>query len=248
MDGEVKKVGIRANTTWEVTGVNDPDGIIANPGELIGKTGGLNTSAEGEDLSFRIADRMDNISSAMPTATIFLRNALGAIFNVDINALTAYAVDNLLVWPLDKSIGPDDSWYTFADVPYGTIQWNTPPEGPRNTDMDPRSCASLDPSDRDLWRLPTRDEMFRIIADFRANGGYDKYGMANVDYSGMENEVHGYWTASSGSGPALPDFATYNTVNNSGLSLPVISKTHKGGTYNFSSGTFYLHVRCVRTK
>jgi hypothetical protein len=246
MDGGVKEIGIRANTTWEIINVIDPENIIVNPGELIGKTGGLNTSPEGETLTFRMADRMNGTSSAnMPVAKLILRNAQGNTYQADITGLTSYAVGGLLVWPIDESIAPGDSWYTFADVPYGDQGIDIPPNGNRNPTVDPRSCAAHDPSNRDLWRLPTEEEMGDIITHFRSNGGFGKYGMVDVEYPDASNDEHGYWTASV-SGQVLTYFSRCDPTQGS---YSLLGYKTEGQTSSMSQHkTFWVHVRCVRTK
>jgi hypothetical protein len=55
LDGGEKSIGIRSNTTWRVVDVMDPNHILVDAEELIDQTGGMNISAEGEKLSFRVS-------------------------------------------------------------------------------------------------------------------------------------------------------------------------------------------------
>ncbi|MDR1602313.1 MAG: FimB/Mfa2 family fimbrial subunit [Tannerella sp.] len=251
LDGETKKVGIRANTTWEVIGINDPDDIIANRSEVIGKTGGLNTSPEGEALYFDIADLTPGVSSLMSTATLVLRNALGNTYNVEIKSLAVYPVDDLLVWPVDETFESTDSWFTFTDVPFGIMSTDVPPAGTRNTTVDPRSCAAHDPSDKNLWRLPTETEIGAIIGHFRTNGGYAKYGMGNVDYSSGSGSYNGYLTASN-LGPGLALIVAWNVsidTTPGPMAIPAAKDNLGENVPTLLGGmVFHLHVRCVRNK
>ncbi|MDR2775350.1 MAG: FimB/Mfa2 family fimbrial subunit [Tannerella sp.] len=249
MDGSEKKFGVRANTTWEIIDVIDQNDIITNRSELIGKTGGLNITSAGEDVSFRIVNRQSSPSAAMPAATIVFRNALGTTYNAKITGLSTYVVNNLLVWPVDIPITSTTTWYNLADVPEGTNSILIPPAGLRNTTVDPRSCAALDPSNKDLWRLPTVEEIHSIFSYFRSNGGYDKYGMANVDYIGSKSSLisitNGYWTAESSSS-TMAYYAAYSTSEGVG-GRGAILKSNAGPTF-VSEKTWNIYTRCVRNK
>jgi hypothetical protein len=200
-----------------------------------------------------MADRMNSAGTAASTATLLLRNVLGSVYNVEIKALSAYSIENLLLWPVDETVGSDDSWYTFADVPYGNASKDVPPAGLRNPTVDPRSCAAKDPSNKDLWRLPTADEMSSIITYVRKNGGYEQYGMANADDSGKETTVQGYLTASLFlNNTSQASYVRYNINPNTSnmnrvISYPV-SKDMKGPVVSLSEKNGYIHVRCVQTK
>ncbi|MDR2763987.1 MAG: FimB/Mfa2 family fimbrial subunit [Tannerella sp.] len=248
MDGGIKKIGVRANTTWEVIDVIDPDNIITNRSEVLGKTGGLNVSAAGEDLPFRIVNRQGAPSVVTPVATIVLRNALGTTFNATITGLSTYEVGNLLVWPVDMPIAAATTWYNLADVPDETNDNSIPPAGPRNTTVHPYSCAALDPSNKNLWRLPTLDEIYSIFSYFRSNGGYGKYGMTNVDYSGnagLASITNGYWTAESYLS-VMVYYAAYNTTDGKG-GRGAIPKNNAGPVF-VAEKTWNIYARCVRTK
>ncbi|MDR2810083.1 MAG: FimB/Mfa2 family fimbrial subunit [Tannerellaceae bacterium] len=249
MDGGKKKFGIRANTTWEIIDVIDQQGIIANRSELIGKTGGLDITPAGEDVSFGIVNRQSSPSAEMPVATIVFRNAPGTIYNAKITGFSTYEVNNLLVWPVDMPIASTTTWYNLADVPDGTSSTGVPPMGPRNSTVHSNSCAALDPSNKDLWRLPTVTEIHSIFSYFRSNGGYGKYAMANVDYSGgtsnLASITNGYWTAESNT-LTLIYYAAYSTTEGKG-GRGAIPKNNAGPTF-VAEKTWNIYARCVRSK
>jgi hypothetical protein len=245
LDGGIKTAHIRSNIAWEVIAVSDPDNIITNVSEVIGKTGGPNTTQAGEAFTFRLANKMNTLSMNQYTATFVLQNALGSTYNINIKAIAAYSINNLLIWPVDEPIG--DTWYEYADVPYATQSREIPPLGPRNSTVHPNSCAAHDPSNRDTWRLPTRAEMYDILSHVRANGGYDKFGMINVDFTGsnsLANMNNGYWVAESFN-EGMAYLSGYNASSNTGYSgslLKLISSITSNGK------TYTPRVRCVRTK
>ena len=246
LDGGEKTLGIRSNLRWTVVDVIDNGNIIADKSKLIGKTGGMNTSAEGEKLAFRVANRLGDPNVSSTSATIVIRDSHENIHNAEIKARSVYEVGNLLVWPVDMPAG--STWYQFADVPDGTYSNDVPPSGPRNASVDPLSCAALDASDKNLWRLPTRNELETIFADFRNNGGYDNHGMVNVDCTGtgIQYITHGYWTAEGyfSDSKSMAYFGAYSTDKNK-LASGAAPKT-SDDTYE-ASKTYYLHARCVRS-
>ena len=247
-DGGVKAIGVRSHIGWEVIDVIDPDNIVANKSEVIGKEGGGNTTAEGEELAFRIAKRMNASSSSALSAVIVIRDAQGKTYNAVIKAISAYEVDNLLVWPVDMPVGRN--WYQLADVPNGTNVADVPPLGPRNSTVDPLSCAALDDSDKDLWRLPTRSEIEKIFVYFRNNGGYAGYGMQDVDCggTGISAMTRGYWTAESlQSNPYTMAYFTGYSAAFQKVASGAVPKT-TGATYVGTDKSWNVHARCVRTK
>ncbi|MDR2121457.1 MAG: FimB/Mfa2 family fimbrial subunit [Tannerella sp.] len=244
LDGGIKKIGIRSNIPWELKSVSDPDNIILDKQALTNLTGGPNPSAAGDEVSFRIADRMN--ATAESHAVFVFVDAAGNTYDARITGAPLYEVDNLLVWPKDELIEASDTWYTFADVPYGNLTMDTPPAGERNPTVDPRSCAGRNPASPDAWRLPTRNEIYKIFQYFRNNGGYASYGMVDVDFNG--SMTHGYWTAESSIGVA--HWAGYNTSKNAGYSI-LLPKTQTGSSFIDQGDklrTLYIHVRCVRSK
>jgi hypothetical protein len=249
LDGGEKAIGVRSHIAWEVVDVIDPDHIIANKSEVIGKEGGGNTSAEGENLTFRIAKRMNASNSSALSAIIVICDVQGKTYNAEIKAISTYEVDNLLVWPVDMPVGRN--WYQLADVPSGTNKADIPPLGPRNSTVDPLSCAALDDSDKNLWRLPTKSEIEKIFVYFRNNGGYASYGMQDVDCtggSGISYMTRGYWTAESllANPYTMAYFAGYSTSSQK-LASGAVPKTTEA-TYVVSNQSWEVHARCVRTK
>jgi hypothetical protein len=249
LDGDVKFIGVRSNTTWQVIDVIDNDNIITNKAELIGKSGGMNISARGEQLSFRLKDLMDNTNTSVHVAYICIRDAQGKDYWVTITARAVYKVGNLLVWPEDMP-NTDRNWYQLSDVPEDTDDAATPPLGPRNPTVNPLSCAAIDSLNKDDWRLPAINELEEIFKYVKSNGGYDKYGMKNADAKGdaiATDLVLGYWTAETHQNIySMAFIAGYNTVGKK-IVIGANSKGHMG-VYGGSYGQWPIYARCVRTK
>ena len=142
---------------------------------------------------------------------------------------------------------PDDrTWYALADVPSGTQSTDIPPLGTRNTTVNPLSCAAIDATNKDLWRLPTKNELLNIFVYFKNNKGYDHYGMENIDSNGtqMQSMTCGYWSSESADKARAYFVGNYNNTQIAEAPAYKTSSSSTGGAF----GTWTIHARCVRSK
>ncbi|MDR2389801.1 MAG: FimB/Mfa2 family fimbrial subunit [Tannerellaceae bacterium] len=253
--GQEQTFGVRSNISWEITQVKDPHQILANAGNLVGKTGGGNISWEGEKVSFRFAEKFAKTDVEYFDAEVTLRNSEGKTLTGIIRLRLIFPVNNLWVWSVDL---PRDqrSWYDLANVPDGTNSMETPPNGPQSTPVNPLSCAAIDPSNPTAWRLPTRDELSMIYNNFNASKGYAYYNMCNVNTTLMElvnptNQIDLYWA--SDADDVTPDpanaFITTKIQGSAGVSahsLPTVKTAQ--GTSPHAPLLWHIHARCVRNK
>ncbi|GHV52705.1 hypothetical protein FACS1894181_16000 [Bacteroidia bacterium] len=252
MDGNRKSITVQANVSWQITSVEDPKGIITDATQLIGLNGGSNLSVVSDEIKFNMVNDITQQKIKSATASIRIEDAFGREYILDINGATLYEIGNLLMWYEDQPI--DRTWYVYADVPDNYNNTAVPPLGDRYP-KGPRqySCAGLDPGNKNLWRLPTRDEMYTILAYVRNNGGYSKYDMINVDFTGADsgqNTKDTYWTATS-STAAVAYAAGYNTQATTGNSGPhgyAAGQSKSSTGPDKAGGGYKSRARCVRTK
>jgi hypothetical protein len=254
MDGKVHYFDILSSyMPWEIIDIDDPKGIITNPQAIKGMYGGSATVQMSKTtVDFALIDDNSRQKIKQATAAFIVKDGNGIIHRWEFNANAVYVLENenLVVWPVDQPAGY--TWYIYADVQPGFDSKDIPPFGvpadkrtyPNLPQAAPNSCASLDPNDKDLWRLPTQQEMEIMLNYFYQHGGTSAFGFQNVEFTGAASQTNvpsAYWTATSHSAQ-IAYGAAYSIDLQKAWSTGIsknISTSNIGGP---------VYARCVRTK
>ncbi len=217
LNGSVYSFILKSNTSWTISAVNDPGGILDASYTLSGKSGGYNVS--GEAVSFKVIDDPAEVKSGQ-TATLTLTDPTGRVGDVTVK-IKGGMVCGKNGFALLQTIG-GNSYLTHV---YGGRCWmvqNSKEGDASATKFDnndsqvngyyytPQNAATACPAG---WHLPTGIEATALIYEIKNNLTAEQakkwwtgsQGAENDAFAGGHNDtgwhnwgVYGNWWYGSG--------------------------------------------------
>jgi hypothetical protein len=276
MDGKPKSFKIDCLGKWKVKDIVQNHNIITNRTALINTEVGddMNYTTDAP-FDFDITDDMTNYQIRKDTVSIIFTSAKGDSA-IKIPAISLFTPNpgggGIWFWPEDVPEG--ENWYTYSDIRQDAkdesgryVSGNQGPlkpileqdrTYPNQQRSAANSCASLDPNDKNMWRLPNRYELVETIEYIIANGGQqtfdpitgrDQFGFKNVTFfgNGAIDAIDFYLSSkTSGTNVGQAIGIAYNTKYKQSTTIEInkLDRTYLTPMQRQSK----IYVRCVRDK